>query len=311
MNGYFVTCLDLFIYGNNTSITHLMSDQNFKFVYGDFRDKETLNHALTNISDVVILGGIVGDPITKKYQMESEAINGSGILNCIDFLQGRSLNKVIFISTCSNYGLINDDQLADESYALSPLSLYAKSKVDAEMYLLSKKEEVDYCPIIFRFATAFGLAPRMRFDLTVNEFARELSLGRELVVFDAQTWRPYCHVLDFARLVHLALEAPTKNVAFEIFNAGGFINNFTKQGIVETILKYLPDANIKYQKNSSDPRNYRVNFEKVKSVLGFEPKYSVDFGVLEIINAIENHIFDLVDINKNFYGNYQINYSST
>ncbi|CAN1499185.1 WcaG Nucleoside-diphosphate-sugar epimerases [Burkholderiaceae bacterium] len=304
--GYNVTCLDLFIYKNNNCVTHLLNDDNFKFIYGDFRNQEVLRGALKGVSDVVILGGLVGDPITKKYQHQSSSINDDGILACIDSLDGHGLNKVVFVSTCSNYGLIAEDQLADELFPLNPLSLYAKSKVAAELLIMSKKGVVDYSPVIFRFATAFGLAPRMRFDLTVNEFARELALGRELLVFDAHTWRPYCHVKDFARLINLALEAPVSDVGFEIFNAGGAMNNFTKQGILDKILKQLPDAKIRYQENSADPRNYRVKFDKVKSVLGFEPMYSVEYGVNEIITAIKEHIFDLVDDNTNFYGNYEI-----
>ena len=104
----------------------------------------------------------------------------------------------------------------------------------------------------------------------------------------------------------MALEAPVSDVGFEIFNAGGAMNNFTKQGILDKILKQLPDAKIRYQENSADPRNYRVKFDKVKSVLGFEPMYSVEYGVNEIITAIKEHIFDLVDDNTNFYGNYEI-----
>ena len=148
-----------------------------------------------------ILAGLVGDPITKKFPYEAHDINDIALRGCIDQLNGRGLNKVIFVSTCSNYGLIQDDVLADEDFELTPLSLYAKSKVGAEKHLLSLKGQTDYHPTILRFATAFGLAPRMRFDLTVNEFTREVAEGNELVVYDAHTWRPYCHVRDFARLI--------------------------------------------------------------------------------------------------------------
>ena len=164
-------------------------------------------------------------------------------------------------------------------------------------------------PTILRFATAFGLSPRMRFDLTVSEFTRDLTMGNDLLVYDADTWRPYCHVEDFARLILMVFEAPLKKVSFEIFNAGGDVNNATKQMIINLILNKIPDGKVKYQEQGSDPRNYRVNFQKVKKVLGFEPQYTVQNGIDELVEAIDNHLFDHVDENKNFHGNYEINYS--
>src|SRR5207247_961507 len=134
------------------------------------------------------------------------------------------------------------DEPVDENHALAPLSLYAKHKVEMEKQLLSYKGKVGFFPTILRFATAFGLSPRMRFDLTVNEFVREMYLGKELLVFDAKTWRPYCHVRDFSRAVEFVLRAPTNKVDFEVFNVGSEANNFTKQMIVDETLKYLPDS---------------------------------------------------------------------
>lgn len=306
--GYKVTCLDLLLYQNNTCVIPYLGNPNYRFVYGDLRDEIALDRALQGATDVILLAGLVGDPITKKYPEAASEINDEGILKCINFLNGKGLDRVVFISTCSNYGLIKSDELADEEYPLSPLSLYAKSKVAAEKYLLTNKEKVDYTPTILRFATAFGLAPRMRFDLTVNEFTRELALGRDLLVFDAHTWRPYCHVRDFGRLIQRVIEAPRAKIAFEVFNAGGDVNNFTKQGIIDTILKILPDVKVRYQEHGSDPRNYRVNFGKVRKVLGFEPEYTVQFGVRELLNAIREHIFDRADLMRNFHGNYEIEY---
>jgi nucleoside-diphosphate-sugar epimerase len=228
------------------------------------------------------------------------------MFHCIDYLNGKGLDRVVFVSTCSNYGLIPNDELADENFPINPLSLYAKSKVASEQHLLAGKDKVDYTPTILRFATAFGLAPRMRFDLTVNEFTRTLAIGQELIVFDSHTWRPYCHVRDFARLIKLVMQAPKNDVAFEVFNAGGDINNFTKQGLVDLILTLLPNAKVKYQKHGSDPRNYRVSFSKVRNRLGFEPEYTVLHGVTELLGAINQHVFDRVEKMRNFHGNYEI-----
>jgi len=304
--GYKVTCLDLLLYENSICVVPFLGNPNYRFIYGDMRDTKVLGHALEGITDVILLAGLVGDPVTKKYPEAAQAINDEGIINCIDYLNGKGLDRVIFVSTCSNYGLISTDELADETYPLSPLSLYSKSKVAAEQHLLAGKGIVDYTPTILRFATAFGLAPRMRFDLTVNEFTRSLAIGQELIVFDANTWRPYCHVKDFGRLIQIVIEAPHAKIAFEVFNAGGDINNFTKQGVVDTIVTLLPNAKVQYQEHGSDPRNYRVNFQKVRDTLGFEPKYTVHFGVTELLSAINEHVFDRVDLMRNFHGNYEI-----
>jgi nucleoside-diphosphate-sugar epimerase len=304
--GHKVTCFDALLYENNSCVVPFLSNPNYRFVYGDLRDLDALDVALEGITDVVLLAGLVGDPITKKYPEASQAINDLGILRCIDHLNGKGLDRVVFVSTCSNYGLIANDELADENFTLSPLSLYAKSKVAAEQHLLAGKGKVDYTPTILRFATAFGLAPRMRFDLTVNEFTRALAIGQELTVFDAHTWRPYCHVKDFGRLIEMVMKAPHADIAFEVFNAGGEVNNFTKQGVVDTILTLLPGAKVKYQEHGSDPRNYRVNFAKVRNILGFEPQYTVHHGVTELLSAIKQRVFDRVDQMRNFHGNYEI-----
>ena len=180
------------------------------------------------------------------------------------------------------------------------------SKVAAEKKLLSMRGETDFSPTVLRFATAFGISPRMRFDLTVSEFTRDLALGKELLVFDADTWRPYCHVRDFARLIQIVLEAPKHKVANEVFNAGGDINNYTKQMIVDAIMEYLPKSKVRYQKHGSDPRNYRVDFSRVREELNFSPQYTVKNGIVELLSAIENRVFEHVEKYPVVYGNYKI-----
>ena len=162
---------------------------------------------------------------------------------------------------------------------------------------------------VLRFATAFGLSPRMRFDLTVNEFTRELFLCRELLVYDAHTWRPYCHVQDFARLIHLVLEGDRAALSFEVFNAGGDTNNFTKARIVDAIREQVRRGTIVYRDHGSDPRNYRVDFGKVRERLGFEPAFSIQDGIAELVAGLEQHLFDRVEREPWLYGNYQIDYA--
>ncbi len=165
-SGYLVRTLDRLVYQNGSSLVGQTPDPASAFIFGDMGDGASLDRALDGVTDIVILAGLVGDPITKKFPQESHAINEEALRRCIDRLDRRGLNKVVFISTCSNYGMIADNEVAHEGFALNPLSLYAKAKVAAETYLLSLRDRVDYHATVLRFATAFGLAPRMRFDLT-------------------------------------------------------------------------------------------------------------------------------------------------
>jgi nucleoside-diphosphate-sugar epimerase len=306
--GYAIRALDLFLYNTQTVLSEFLDNPRFELVTGDHCDESIVSDALSGVTDVVILSGLVGDPITKKYPSESEKINDNGLQSVIDMLNNRGLIRVIFVSTCSNYGLIKEGDLANEAFELNPLSLYAKAKVAMEQKLLGLEGVVDYSPTVLRFATAFGLAPRMRFDLTVSQFTRDMHMGQEMLVYDADTWRPYCHVRDFGDVIARVLAAPADTVAFEVFNAGGDINNFTKQMIVDAILEKLPDAAVSYQKHGADPRNYRVDFSKIKKRLGFEPKHTVRDGIAELIQALDQNAFKGVDDHPNFHGNYEINY---
>ncbi len=309
-SGARVACFDLLMYENEETISEFLTNPNYRFFHGDMANHKVLLPALDGITDVVILAGLVGDPITKNYPEESRLINELGIENCINLLAGKGLEKVILISTCSNYGMIPDDVLADEDYPLNPLSAYARAKVSAEHHLLSKSNKLDYSPVVLRFATAFGLAPRTRFDLTVNEFTRELALKHDLLVFDPDTWRPYCHVEDFGRLVTTVIYATNETVSGQIFNAGGAKNIYTKRQIVESLLKEMPDSKITFQGQGSDPRNYRVDFTKVRELLNFEPIHSIESGIRELLIGFKAGKFDDVDERKNFYGNYNIRYVS-
>jgi nucleoside-diphosphate-sugar epimerase len=305
-SGCLVRTLDRLIYNNGSSVLGQMTEPASEFIFGDMGDDAALDRALDGVTNVVILAGLVGDPITKKFPDHSQTVNEHALTRCIDRLNGRGLDKVVFISTCSNYGMIPDNEMAHEGFALNPLSLYAKAKVAAETYLLSLRGHVDYHPTVLRFATAFGLAPRMRFDLTVNEFARVLFLGRELVVYDADTWRPYCHVRDFARLIERVLNAPPDAISFEVFNGGGDANNLTKRQIVNLVLEHRPEGRVVYRENSADPRNYRVDFRKVRETLQFEPQFDVRCGIAEIFAALKAHLLDDVETRYNFYGNYEL-----
>jgi nucleoside-diphosphate-sugar epimerase len=305
-NGYSVTCLDRMIYRHHHTVWPFIGCESYRFIRGDMGNPVDLTRALEDVRQVVILAGLVGDPITKKYPQESEAINLQGIRTLLDELEGKELERVIFVSTCSNYGLIPESVEATEDYELKPLSLYAKHKVDIEQRLLGLKDKVGYSATVLRFATAFGLSPRMRFDLTVSEFTRELYLGHELLVFDAHTWRPYCHVKDLSEAIRCVLAAKADRVHFEVFNVGGESNNYTKQMIVDEIMHQVPKGKVKYQEHGSDPRNYRVSFKKIREQLGFSIQYSIRRGVQELLEALREGLFDNIESQRCWFGNHEI-----
>lgn len=305
--GYKVRSFDNLLYNHGLTVVPFLHRPNYEFLNGDLTKEEDLDTALKGVTDVILLAGLVGDPVTKNYPEAAGKVNDEGHAQMVRMLNGRGLNKVVFVSTCSNYGLIEGDQLADEDFELNPLSLYAKSKVRIEKQLLELQGQVDYAPTILRFATAFGLSARMRFDLTVSEFTRALAMGEDLLVYDAHTWRPYCHLRDFGELIRRVLEAPIERVAFDVFNAGGEVNNFTKQMIVDAILTQLPDGKVRYQEHGQDPRNYRVDFTKVRERLFFEPAHTVHDGIRELIAAVRQGLFLDISQPTSFYGNWEVN----
>lgn len=296
--------IDPFIYNHFNSINSIKTKDNFVQHNIDMRniDKNFLKNI--EFDYVLILGGLVGDPITKKYPELSEEINHHGIINVLTELKDFEIKKLIFISTCSNYGILKDDEIADEETILKPLSLYAKQKVKVEEYLInmSQNQIIDYEIVILRFATAFGLSDRMRFDLTINQFTRELFNNSILRIYDENTWRPYCHVSDFADIVRILLDQKIIKNKLEIFNAGSDNNNYRKIDIYNNIKKYIKNSKVEFQKNGNDFRNYKVSFSKLNESIKKEYK-TIDHGIREIINQLK--IDEDFRLNEN-YGNYEI-----
>lgn len=306
--GFHVTCLDNCIYKNSSSIDEFRKNNKFEFIFGDLRNEKLIKELLDKCDALIILAGLVGDPITKKYPELSEEINFSGIKRLIDLSKTKKIEKSIFVSTCSNYGLSETDELLNEDTPLNPLSLYAKQKVRIEKYILSLNNEENFNPTILRFSTAFGLSPRMRFDLTINQFTKSILFNEKLEVFDSNTWRPYCHVKDFALALEKVLEVDQKITSFEVFNVGGDKNNFTKKQITEKIISHLPDNSegISFTNKRSDPRNYKVNFSKIEKKLDFRITFTVSEGVEEIINYLKNSKNNKSFLREELYGNYSV-----
>jgi nucleoside-diphosphate-sugar epimerase len=301
--GYRVRVLDCLLYDNRYAIADFENNERFEFAEGDFTDQYVLRRSLDRVTDVVLLAAIVGDPPCKKYPELAAKINDKGTIDLIQQLNGHNIDRFVFMSTCSNYGLRETDAEATEKSELKPQSLYAETKVKVERYILESAGQLDFQSTVLRCATAYGLSPRMRFDLTVNEVVRDLALKRELLVYDADTWRPYCHTTDISWAIASVLAASPEKVAGEVFNVGARGENYTKRMIVETLIKELPDAEVRYREGSVDPRNYRVSFEKIAATLGFEARRTVTDYIPELIGFVASGQFGDEDAR---YGNYRI-----
>jgi len=287
--GYRVKVLDSLKFGGEP-ILDLLNIPEFEFIKGDVREQEDVVKSLNDdVYAVAHLAAIVGDPACSKEPELARSINLDGSKNLYRLANDSGVERFIFASTCSNYGKMDDpNSFVNEKSRLAPVSLYAETKVATELFLLSQEKQNKCKPTCLRFSTVYGLSLRPRFDLTVNEFAKEIALGRELVVFGEQFWRPYCHVIDLARSVITAIEAPSEKVAFEVFNVGDTMENYQKQMIVEEILKQIPGGKIRFVKKNEDPRDYRVSFEKIRTQLSFEITKRVPDGISQIIKAIKD-----------------------
>jgi nucleoside-diphosphate-sugar epimerase len=185
---------------------------------------------------------------------------------------------------------MDGDAFLNEDSELHPVSLYAELKVKFENYLLSTSIRNTFVPTALRFSTVYGLSPRMRFDLTVNEFIREIVFDKELLIFGEQFWRPYCHVEDLARSCVTVLESKTDKVKQNVFGVGDTKENYQKKMIADEILKIVPTAKIKYVHKDEDPRDYRVDFSKIKDELGFKISKTVPQGLKEIYDILKNDV---------------------
>jgi nucleoside-diphosphate-sugar epimerase len=280
--GHEVTVLDSLLHGQDEVATALEA-AGARVVRGDVRDAGARRDALDGAEAVVHLAAIVGDPACAKDPELSQAVNVDGTRVVVE----DAATRVVFASTCSNYGRMADPLVpVDETAPLAPVSLYAEQKVAIERELLQRPDAT-----CLRFATIYGVAERMRFDLTVNEFTRDLWDGRTLDVYGEQFWRPYVHVLDAARAIATVLATPLDRVGGRVFNVGHSDENYRKLDLVELIRERLPEADVRFVHRDEDPRDYRVSFERIRSELGFDPAMRVPDGIDEVIAALEERRF--------------------
>ena len=308
--GLRVRVLDSLLYGNGDSLVAVAEHERFTFVRGDVRSAADVRDAIDGVTDVVLLAALVGDPVCKRHPELATETNLGGARNMLEAASEGNVERFVFASTCSNYGLRDDDEPANEEDELHPLSLYAETKVETEREILARNEELPFTPTVLRMATAFGISPRMRFDLTISEFTRELTLGRELEVYDPDTWRPYCHVADISAAIMAVLEAPADTVGGEVFNVGGGDANHTKRMVVEAALTALGalgvEGRVNWTEGGDDARNYRVAFDKIRERLGFVPRHTVTGSIERLIAGIRAGLFGEVDRNGLFHRNLEL-----
>lgn len=288
--GYEVRVFDVLRFGGE-SLLGIYDHPNFEFIKGDVRDESDVIQAVDGADAVVHLAAIVGDPACAKEPDLAREVNLTASKNLFDIChQTKKVKRFIFASTCSNYGKMEGDGFINEESPLRPVSLYAELKVEFETYLLKSQTRSDFVPTSLRFATVYGLSPRMRFDLTVNEFTRDAALGKNLLIYGEQFWRPYCHVEDLARACILVLGSESVKVDHNVFGVGDTNENYQKRMLAEEIKKIVPELKIEYVHKEEDPRDYRVDFSKIRNQLNYRITKTVPDGINAIYTAVSQGI---------------------
>ena len=288
--GFAVRVLDSLKFGGE-ALYDVMLHPNFEFMKGDVCNSKDVKKALEDIDAIAHLAAIVGDPACKKFSEEANATNWNGSVDLFEAAEKAGVKRFVFASTCSNYGKMPDpDSFVVETSALNPVSLYAELKVKFEKFLLEERKDSAICSTALRFSTVYGFSPRIRFDLTVNEFTRNATIKGEQEIWGAQFWRPYCHVNDLARSVVLVLETAEEKVRANVFNVGSNEENYNKGMIIEEVCKVVPNVKVHYVEMNEDPRDYRVNFNKITNELGFTITKKVPEGIEEIYRLLKTGI---------------------
>lgn len=288
--GYKVRAFDSLKFGGD-ALYDVAQHPDFEFMKGDLRNPADVDKALEGMDAVAHLAAIVGDPACSKFSDEAKEVNWTASVDLFKKVEQAGIQKFVFASTCSNYGKMEDpNSYVTETSELRPVSLYAELKVKFEKFLLEEKKDSKTCATALRFSTVYGFSPRIRFDLTVNEFTRNVCLTGEQEIWGPQFNRPYCHVDDLARAVVLVIEAPAEKVKANVFNVGTTTENYSKRMLMEEIQKQIPDAKAIYVEKTEDPRDYRVNCDKIKNELGFTITKRVPDGIREIAKLMQSGI---------------------
>jgi len=281
-----VRVFDKFIYGKDV-FKGIRNAKNLELIEGDMSDIYALTLAVQNSKAIVHLAGIVGDPAAKIDQKLTRHVNIASTRLLKETAKAFGVEKFIFASSCSVYGL--SDKLQDEKSKPKPISLYAKTKLDSERELLSDSADT-FHPVILRFATVFGHSRKPRFDLVVNLFTAEAFYNKKIIVNGGAQWRPFIHVRDIAGAIVKVLDSPNEKVSRQIFNVGDDKMNLTIESLAKTVYRIIKDKKIeiKVVGKRKDRRDYRVSFKKIHDELGFKSSTSIESGIREIYKNLVN-----------------------
>jgi nucleoside-diphosphate-sugar epimerase len=293
--GFRVTVVDNLLFGGE-SLVAFLPHENFHFVKADVWEPRAIKYAVKRSwatpQAIVHLAAIVGFPacqavgpqVARRYNVEATK-------HVYEQASEMGVDRMLLASTYSNYGFSEDGKPVTEESPLVPQSLYAETKIAAENYMLAQANNVT-APLIFRFATLFGLSPRTRFDLIINQFVLEALRERNLLIYQRGYSRSFLHVFDAIRAILLALEAPQEKIRGQIFNVGVDEGNFTKDEVVGLIIKRLAETRIEYKDLTfgGDMRDITVSFEKIRTELGFEATRTIDDGIREVLHALQDGI---------------------
>jgi len=275
--GFHVTVLDN-LYYKQASILSCFSHPNFRFVYGDACNETLIQQEVKKADILIPLAAIVGAPACDRMPLLAKALNQDAIELILKHSSPSQL--ILYPNTNSGYGIGEKEEFCTEKTPLKPISLYGKLKVETETLLLNSNRAV-----AFRLATVFGVSPRMRLDLLVNDFTFRACHDRCIILFEEHFRRNYIHVRDVAHAFHFGIVNYNK-MKGEAFNVGLSSANCTKRELCEKIKTFLPDLYIHSAKIGEDPdkRDYIVSNQKLES-LGWRPTVSLEEGIQEIIGA--------------------------
>ena len=290
---YRVTVLDSLLFGGE-SIVPFLHHPNFHFVKADVTEnravRDSLKRGWQKPDTVVHLAGIVGFPACQAVGKQvAWKYNFEATKNVYGQSADLGVERFVFASTYSNYGLSEDGKPVTEESPLNPQSLYAETKIASEEFLLTQKDSA-CAPLLFRFATLYGISPRTRFDLIVNQFVLDAFTKRSLIIYQRGYSRSFVHIRDVVRGMMMGMEAEKEKVRGQVFNLGTENGNYSKNEIVQFVLKRMPETVVEYKDLTfgGDMRDITVSFEKIKRVLGFDTTLNIDDGVREVLFALKS-----------------------
>ncbi|MFB6283497.1 MAG: NAD-dependent epimerase/dehydratase family protein [Halobacteria archaeon] len=302
-NGHEVTVLDSFLFGGKA--LEPLKCEELEIKEGDIRHIEDLSYALEDAEAVIHMAGIVGDPACGVNEQATQAVNVEATKALVETCKLHDVERLVFASTCSVYGASELMELNEGSY-LNPLSLYAESKIESEDIILHETHDMferpdDITPTILRLGTIFGWSRRMRFDLVVNLLTAKAVLEDDIPVYGGEQYRPLIHVNDAARAFVDVLEAPEEKVDHQIFNVGDNDLNYQIKEVGRIVEDNVDDAEVRFVEHKEDERTYRVSFDKINHIVGWEAEKSIADGVQEIKEWMDEN--DITDYEADEYKN--------